>query len=100
MKKIGKSTRENRDVNIGLCICRHKIPEKESLDILKIKTDGNRQQDHMKKFLMQTSQHLEPPALENKRRKLQIEPHEMYIESTFSSTGKDIAALYFNFLPI
>jgi calpain len=54
----------------------------------------------MKKFLIQTSQHLEPPVLENKRRKLQIEPHEMYIESTFSSVGKDIAALYFNFLPI
>lgn len=54
----------------------------------------------MKKFLMQTAQHLEPPELEGKRRKLQIGPHEMYIESTFSSAGKDIAALYFHFLPI
>lgn len=52
----------------------------------------------MKKFLLQTSQHLKPPRLENKERKLVIGPHDVYYESTFSRF--DLSALYFNFLPI
>lgn len=54
--------------------------------------------DQTAKLLMQTSDYLEPPKLEKIERKLLVGPHEDYYESSFKN--KDLAALYFHFLPI
>lgn len=100
LKKIGKATKRNRYINIGLSICKHEIPEKETYDVLKAEGIDGKKKEPMEKFLKQISQHLKAPELENKRRKLQRGSHEMYLESTFCSSSKDIGCLYFHFLRI
>lgn len=101
LQRKGKLGRKNQNTQIGICFTRHKIKEEEYREISKLalmEDSGNSKGDHMKKFLLQTSQHLKAPILDKKERQLVIGPHDMYYESSFAKA--DLSALYFHFLPI
>lgn len=89
-----------KDTVIGIGLTKHYIKEEEYRELSKalLMEETHAKGDPMRKFMLQTQQHLKPPKLQNKERKLVIAGHDMYFQSTY--TRKNLGALYFNFLPI
>lgn len=103
LHKEDKAIKKIKESTVGICICRHTDADKDGLIHEKVRTNLSEKRalmntDQTTKLLHQTQQHLQPPVMDMISRKLQVGPQEFYKESTFSTN--DIAAMYFNFLPI